>query len=44
MTPAFLPARGLGWQVQGIREGYDGLLESECFPDGGLVELRRSTV
>jgi len=37
-------ARGLGWKVVGIREGYDGMLEPERFQDGGLVELHRSTV
>src|SRR4029079_1468488 len=28
----------------GIRDGYDGLLEPQNYPNGGLVELRRSTV
>ncbi len=37
-------ARGLGWQIFGIRDGYDGLLEPQNYPDGGLIELRRSTV
>ena len=37
-------ARGLGWEIVGIREGYDGLLEPERFPGGGLIELHRSTV
>jgi len=41
---AVYAARGLGWEVVGIREGYDGMLEPERFPDGGLVELHRSTV
>jgi 6-phosphofructokinase len=30
--------------IVGIREGYEGMLEPERFPDGGLVELQRSTV
>jgi 6-phosphofructokinase 1 len=37
-------ARGLGWQIFGIRDGYDGFLEPQNYPCGGLVELRRSTV
>jgi ATP-dependent phosphofructokinase / diphosphate-dependent phosphofructokinase len=37
-------ARGLGWQIVGIRDGYDGLLEPERYPHGGLVELTRSVV
>lgn len=41
---AVYAARGLGWEVVGIHEGYDGLLEPERFPDGGLMELHRSTV
>lgn len=36
-------ARGLGWEIVGIREGYDGTLEPERLPDGGLMELHRST-
>src|SRR5271157_921949 len=41
---AVYAARGLGWQVLGIREGYDGLLEPDRYPNGGLVELHRSAV
>ena len=41
---AVYAARGLGWQIFGIRDGYDGLLEPQNYPDGGLIELRRSTV
>ena len=41
---AVYAARGLGWDVVGIREGYDGILEPEHYPDGGLMELYRSTV
>jgi ATP-dependent phosphofructokinase / diphosphate-dependent phosphofructokinase len=32
-------AASLGWKVLGIREGYDGLLFPERYPDGGLFEL-----
>lgn len=37
-------ARGLGWQIFGIHDGYDGFLEPQNYPDGGLIELKRSTV
>ena len=32
-------AARLGWTVIGIRDGYDGLLFPDQYPDGGLVEL-----
>lgn len=32
-------AKKAGWQVVGIREGYNGLLYPEKYPDGGLIEL-----
>jgi 6-phosphofructokinase len=41
---AVYAARGLGWQIFGIRDGYDGFLEPQNYADGGLIELRRSTV
>ena len=41
---AVYAARGLGWDIVGIREGYDGILEPERYHDGGLMELHRSTV
>ncbi len=41
---AVFAARGLGWQIFGIRDGYDGFLEPQNYPVGGLVELKRSTV
>jgi len=41
---AVYAGRALGWEVIGIREGYDGLLEPQNYPDGGLVPLERSTV
>lgn len=41
---AVYAARGLGWEIVGIRDGYDGLLEPERYPNGGVVELRRSRV
>ncbi len=41
---AVYAARGLGWEIFGIRDGYDGLLMPERYPNGGLIELHRSTV
>ena len=41
---AVYAARELGWQIFGIRDGYEGLLEPQNYPEGGLVELRRSAV
>ncbi len=29
----------LGWEVVGIRDGFDGLLHPDRYPDGGLVTL-----
>ena len=37
-------AHGLGWRIFGIRDGYDGFLEPQNYPDGGLIELTRSSV
>jgi 6-phosphofructokinase 1 len=41
---AVYAARAIGWEIFGIREGYDGLLDPQNYPDGGLVQLTRSTV
>jgi 6-phosphofructokinase 1 len=41
---AVYAARGLAWEIVGIREGYDGILEPERYPDGGVVVLTRSIV
>ena len=37
-------ARAIGWEIFGIREGYDGILDPQNYPDGGLVQLTRSVV
>ncbi|MFN8626232.1 MAG: 6-phosphofructokinase [Candidatus Binatia bacterium] len=37
---AALAANGLGWEIVGIRDGYDGLLYPERYPEGGTVILR----
>src|SRR5512142_96498 len=39
VTGAVLAASELGWKSVGIRDGYDGLLYPQQYPDGGLVEL-----
>ncbi|HQR45181.1 MAG TPA: 6-phosphofructokinase, partial [Thermoanaerobaculia bacterium] len=36
---AVFAASRLGWEVVGIRDGYDGLLVPERFPEGGLLRL-----
>lgn len=41
---AVYSARNLGWEVFGIRDGLDGLLEPHRYPDGGLMKLSRSLV
>lgn len=37
-------AETLGWEVFGVREGFEGLLAPENYPDGGLVRLTRAGV
>jgi len=41
---AVYAARGLGWEIFGIREGLEGLLEPQNYPDGGLMKLNRDVV
>jgi ATP-dependent phosphofructokinase / diphosphate-dependent phosphofructokinase len=41
---AVLSALNRGWECVGIRDGYNGLLMPEEFPDGGLVPLTREAV
>jgi 6-phosphofructokinase 1 len=36
---AALAANKLGWEVVGIRDGFEGLLHSERYPGGGLLPL-----
>ena len=36
---AALAAGKLGWEMVGIRDGFDGLLHPERYPEGGLVTL-----
>jgi len=44
INAAVYAGRALGWEIYGIREGYDGLLEPQNYPDGGLIQLKRSIV
>jgi 6-phosphofructokinase 1 len=37
-------ARNLGWEIFGIRDGFDGLLHPENYPDGGVIKLTRPLV
>lgn len=41
---AVLSALNRGWQCVGVRDGYNGLLLPEQYPDGGLIPLTRETV
>src|SRR5512147_1470461 len=41
---AVLAALNRGWEVYGIRDGYNGLLLPEQYLEGGLVRLTRSRV
>jgi ATP-dependent phosphofructokinase / diphosphate-dependent phosphofructokinase len=41
---ATIAAIGHGWEVLGIRDGYNGLLEPGSFPDGGVIQLGREAV
>jgi 6-phosphofructokinase len=36
---AAMAAGKLGWEIVGIRDGFDGLLHPDRYPDGGLVSL-----
>jgi ATP-dependent phosphofructokinase / diphosphate-dependent phosphofructokinase len=39
VTGAVLAAGEVGWEVIGIRDGYEGLLFPERYPQGGLLKL-----
>jgi 6-phosphofructokinase 1 len=41
---ATLAARNRDWDVLGIRDGFNGLLFPEQYPDGGLIQLTRDRV
>ena len=37
-------ATNRGWQCVGIRDGYNGLIEADQYPQGGIVSLERESV
>jgi 6-phosphofructokinase len=39
ITGVVLAASELGWETVGIRDGYEGLLLPDRYPDGGMVKL-----
>ena len=39
---AALAASQLGWETVGIRDGFEGLLHPDRYPEGGLVDLSPS--
>ena len=41
---AALAAGKLGWEMLGIRDGFDGLLHPDRYPDGGLLTLSRQLI
>jgi 6-phosphofructokinase len=41
---ATLAALNRGWHVVGIRDGFNGLMAPEEYPDGGMIELTRDRV
>lgn len=41
---ATISALNKGWEVVGIREGYNGLFLPDKFPDGGLINLTHDVV
>jgi 6-phosphofructokinase 1 len=41
---AVLSAEQRGWEMYGIRDGYNGLLLPEEYPEGGVVRLTRQSV
>jgi 6-phosphofructokinase 1 len=41
---AGLAATKLGWEITGIRDGFEGLLNPEHYPDGGLVNLNPQVI
>lgn len=44
ISGAVLAATREGWAVAGIRDGFDGLLFPDRYPEGGLVELTSKNV
>src|SRR5512137_1033028 len=44
ITGAVLAASKLGWEVVGIRDGFEGLLFPDRYPDGGVMTLTPAIV
>jgi 6-phosphofructokinase 1 len=44
ITGAVLAASELGWEIVGIRNGFEGLLFPDRYPEGGVVKLTRTLV
>jgi len=44
ITGVVLAASELGWEVVGIRDGYEGLLFPERYPEGGMMALTPASV
>jgi ATP-dependent phosphofructokinase / diphosphate-dependent phosphofructokinase len=44
ITGAVLAATELGWEIVGIRDGYEGLLFPDRYSDGGIMKLTHSLV
>ncbi|OPY86605.1 MAG: Pyrophosphate--fructose 6-phosphate 1-phosphotransferase [Syntrophaceae bacterium PtaU1.Bin231] len=44
ITGAVLAANQRGWEAVGIRDGFEGLLFPDRYPDGGLVKLSPQTM
>src|SRR5512137_1862268 len=44
ITGVVLAASQLGWEVVGIRDGYDGFLFPDRYPDGGVMTLTPAIV
>src|SRR5512143_1151619 len=43
-TGVVLAASELGWEVLGIRDGFEGLLFPDRYPDGGMMTLTPAIV
>jgi 6-phosphofructokinase 1 len=44
ITGAVIAASEIGWEVVGIRDGFDGLLFPDRYVDGGLIRLSGETI
>ena len=41
---AALAASKLGWELLGIRDGFEGLLHPEKYPNGGIISNRSTGI